>query len=41
MQYDGTVRQSSSDIIQFTYGDDNIEPTYSAFIFNNTSDFVD
>jgi len=28
IQYDMTVRSSSSQIVQFTYGDDGIEPTY-------------
>lgn len=27
-QYDGTVRNSSSGIVQFTYGDDGLDPTY-------------
>ncbi|OAF71957.1 hypothetical protein A3Q56_00278, partial [Intoshia linei] len=32
IQYDGTVRNSEGDIIQFTYGDDNLDPS---FIENN------
>lgn len=27
-QYDGSVRNSSSGIVQFTYGDDGLDPTY-------------
>ncbi|QSL65865.1 hypothetical protein MERGE_000144 [Pneumocystis wakefieldiae] len=28
LQYDGTVRNSSSGIVQFIYGDDGLDPTY-------------
>ncbi len=28
-QYDKTVRNSSGDIIQFTYGEDNVDPAKS------------
>jgi DNA-directed RNA polymerase subunit A' len=29
VDYDGTVRNTSGDIIQFTYGEDGIDPTRS------------
>ena len=32
VEYDGTVRRADGAVLQFRYGDDGIDPTYSAFL---------